>query len=389
MPLEPAVANRLPTYQVSSAARLRILSVTHYYSGRGGGVELVAHHLAREFRTEGAEVRWAAVQGDKLPDDILCAPLRGSHLPERLLHIPYPILSPLSWRRLGETIRWADVVHLHDALQTTSQAAAILARQYRKPIVLTQHVGDIPYRSRWLATAVRVANHFLARRLFAQADETIFISDVVRRQMAGSHDYRTIYNGVDPQIFHPGPESRTEIRRRLELSEREKIILFVGRFVEKKGLHALRHAVGAVPSVQWVFIGRGPVDPRNWGASNLTVHDHKTSKDLADFYRAADLLVLPSVGEGLPLVVQEALSCGLPAIVSEEVQRACPEAASLLISAGANAVDFEPVLKATLKSCSFSPDERLALAQKAHSLWSWKACARSYLDLFGTLTDEL
>jgi glycosyltransferase involved in cell wall biosynthesis len=191
---------------------------------------------------------------------------------------------------------------------------------------------------------------------------------------------RLIYTGVDKNVFNLGAAGRGEIRCRLGLSSHQKIVLFVGRFVEKKGLHKLRPLVEAIRSVQWLFVGRGCLDPRKWQASNVRVFDQMQSDKLADFYRAADLLVLPSVGEGLPLVVQEALACGLPCLVSEEIRQACPDAACLLISAGPNGETITPPLTRTLESYDFSDAGRAQRSAQAHSLWSWEECAASYLE---------
>jgi glycosyltransferase involved in cell wall biosynthesis len=360
--------------------------VTHYYSNKGGGVESVAHQLGRRFVAEGCDVRWAAIGiNGQSPTDIATEVLRGSNLIERIFNIPFPVLSPMSLKRLRGAVRWADIVHLHDSLQTTSQAAALLARLHRKPLIVTQHVGSVPYRSVFLSGAVRLGNELLGRRVLAQANYSVFVSDVVRRSTrlaSGARSLHLIYNGVDKDVFNLGPRQREEIRRRLGLSLHQKIVLFVGRFVEKKGLHKLLPLVEATPSVEWLFVGRGSLNPRKWRAANVRVFDQMEPEKLADFYRAADLLVLPSVGEGLPLVVQEALACGLPCLVSEEIRRACPDAACLLISAGRDGGETTSAFTRTLETYDFSDAGRAQRSAKAHSLWSWEECTASYLQIF-------
>jgi glycosyltransferase involved in cell wall biosynthesis len=382
---EVAAANAVPSGKTATFSReLRVLMVTHYYSSKGGGVESIAHQLSRRFIAEGCDVRWAAISiGGQDPTDIPIEPLRGSNLIESIFNIPFPLLSPISLKRLREAVLWADIVHLHDPLQTTSQAAALLARLHRRPMIVTQHVGTVPYRSALLSRAMRLGNQLVGRRILARASYAVFTSDVVRRSMKLPSDFRfsrLIYTGVDKNVFNLGAAGRGEIRRRLGLSSHQKIVLFVGRFVEKKGLHKLRPLVEAIRSVQWLFVGRGCLDPRKWQASNVRVFDQMQSDKLADFYRAADLLVLPSVGEGLPLVVQEALACGLPCLVSEEIRQACPDAACLLISAGPNGETITPPLTRTLESYDFSDAGRAQRSAQAHSLWSWEECAASYLE---------
>ena len=63
----------------------------------------------------------------------------------------------------------------------------------------------------------------------------------------------------------------------------------------------------------------------------MSVHRNLSQAELPPLYQAADLLVLPSVGEGFPLVVQEAMACGTPALVGDETAAGCPEAGAVSI----------------------------------------------------------
>ena len=212
----------IPSVETATFSRaLRVLVVTHYYSTKGGGVELVAHQLARRFVTEGCDVRWAAIDiGGRGPTDIPTEVLGGTNLMEKLFDIPFPLLFPTSLKGLRRAVLWADIVHLHDPLQTTSQATALLARLYRKPMIVTQHVGTVPFRSAFLSVAMRLGNQLVGRCVLACADYTVFVSDVVRRTLKLASNVRSrrlIYNGVDKGVFNLGTTQRAEIRRRFAL----------------------------------------------------------------------------------------------------------------------------------------------------------------------------
>ncbi|MFY9658877.1 MAG: glycosyltransferase family 4 protein [Methylocystis sp.] len=310
--------------------------ISHYFDSHRGGVEIVAGRLAQELG--GAfDLLWLAVGDAASPSAVRREPLAATNILERVAAAPYPLLSPSALRRIFKATRESDIVLVHDAIYLTSLAAFAAARAYRKPFVVVQHIGLVPYRRALLAALMRAANRLLVEPILARAHQVVFISETTRRHFA-SLDYRraprVIFNGVDASIFRP-PLNAVGIataRASLQLPAEAPIALFVGRFVEKKGLAILERLARARPEVLFVFAGWGALDPARWGLANTRVFTSLSGASLAPLYHAADLLVLPSVGEGFPLVVQEALACGLPVLCGAETVAADPAAGAFLDS---------------------------------------------------------
>src|SRR6185312_6621576 len=137
---------------------------------------------------------------------------------------------------------------------------------------------------------------------------------------------------------------------------------------------------------------QGELDPREWGAPNVAVFATLSGESLAPLYRACDVLVLPSVGEGFPLVVQEAMASGLPVLCGRDTAQADPRAAPYLHgipvdldSPNQTARSFsEEISKLLARSADAS--ERQARSEFAKSAYSWGAAASEYVRLLAALT---
>ncbi len=231
-----------------------------------------------------------------------------------------------------------------------------------------------------------------------RADQVVFISETTRRHFA-SVDFkrapRVIFNGVDASIFHP-PVDEAEFaaaRMSLKLPTDAPIALFVGRFVEKKGLAILERLARARPEVLFVFAGWGALDPARWGLANTRVFSSLAGASLAPLYRAADLLLLPSVGEGFPLVVQEALACGLPVLCGAETASADPGSKRFVDGVeiapdpdDAAKIFAEALTRRLAKSRDFGA--RGERAQFAARRYAWSAVGEDYRRLLEDLLER-
>ena len=310
---------------------MRILLANNYYPEHVGGVETVAAALALGYRLRGHDVRWIAGDIRERPhvghvDDV---PVRVWNGIEGL-GFPYPLPNPWAVKRIRQEVAWSQVVHLHDCLYAANIAAFAAARRAGRPVLLTQHVAEVPYPNPLLRGIQSFAYASIGRAMLSRVDQVVFESEQVRRWFETRVHFRKppvmIENGVDAQLYRPAsPTERQALRRGLGADGTEPLLLFAGRFVEKKGVRLLQPLIEATPQFAWLMIGRAvDIDPSTWHLPNLRVINEVSPAQLRDHYAAADLLVLPSSGEGFPVVAQEAMACGTPVLLSEQTAAGVP-----------------------------------------------------------------
>ena len=379
------------------SASLRLLTVSNFFDSHRGGLEIVAGRLARELAGRGFEVTWLASDTTPAPAEpaLACVPALVWNVAEDRFGVPWPVMSPGSIVRLWREVGRADAVLLHDALYMASVVTFLAAKAHRRPLVIIQHIGQIPYRSPLLRGLMALANRVVAAPVLSGADQVVFISEFVRAYFERLK-YRTaprlVFNGVDTEVFRPAcGDARAAARARFALAG--PTALFVGRFVEKKGVEILRRAAARRPDVTFAFAGWGVVDPAAWGLPNVRVFSNLAGAELADLYRASDVFVLPSQGEGFPLVVQEALACGLPVVCGAESTRADPEAGAWLIGVAVEgdvdqdraAADVLAAMDRTLSATA--PGEAQARHEFVRSRYAWSAAADRYAEIIRTLIE--
>ena len=311
---------------------MKILMASHYFPSHKGGIEIIAEELFRGLAAKEQEVVWLA--GDATPPPAPVGRSRAVPLPifnsvEEKIGLPFPIPTPGALRKISREVSNTDVLVLHDCLYLSNIFAFLFAQFRGVPTIIVQHIGFVPYSSPVLNAAMRVANATVTRPMLSRATQVVFISETTRNFFGQLHFRRPpeiVFNGVDTDMYHRlgTEETMAALRREYDLPEDRPVILFVGRFVEKKGIRAMKRMVELRPDWTWVFAGWGPLDPVSWNAANVRIFSNLRGPSMAAAYRASDLLVLPSTGEGFPLVVQEALASGLPVVCGAETLGADP-----------------------------------------------------------------
>lgn len=138
-----------------------------------------------------------------------------------------------------------------------------------------------------------------------------------------------VNNGIDTNKFKFSNEKRTEKRKHLGL-DAEYLIGHVGRFSEQKNhdylLDVFYEYIKTNSNAKLLLIGKGDLKEKvKIKAKNLNILDKIIFKEginnIQDYYMAMDVLVFPSLYEGLPNVVVEAQATGLPCLISNTISK--------------------------------------------------------------------
>lgn len=252
---------------------------------------------------------------------------------------PFPVRWPVFWftPRLGfathgrslfyscwPALRAAAREHGPQVLLATwlyplGQAALMAAKRLGLPLVIKVHGSDL------LVHKNKPAILPILRRVLGEAAAVIAVSpnlaQEAQAQGANPDKIFLVPNGVDQELF--APQDRQAARRRLGLSDDGPLALFVGRLVPGKGLEMCLDALAALPQARLVVVGDGPLrSALEAQAQRLSLGGRviwagaQPHGDIPNYLAAADVLVLPSVSEGEPNVILEALSCGRPVVAS-------------------------------------------------------------------------
>ncbi len=223
--------------------------------------------------------------------------------------------------------RQYDLVHFHGASIPLFVSLPLL-RLMGKTVVAKVAAAKLGTEAGALSGRYLGAGDLLAR-MMRRVDAFIATSDEIREGLEkdGVRPERIhrLPNFVDPAIFFPpGPGEREDAKARGGESGRT-VVLFAGRLVPRKGVEHLLSAWKDVspefPDARLVLLGDGPLqDSLVALAERLgiggTVRFEGRVDGVPDRLRSADIFVLPSLQEGMPNSLLEAMASGLPAIAT-------------------------------------------------------------------------
>lgn len=215
-----------------------------------------------------------------------------------------------------------DLVHAHEFISPSS--TALLARfVFGVPFIVTPHLGGP------IGDIHKLEGSFLGRwrlnQLRKQASAFQVISDEIGRELDAmgvpSARQVAIRNGVDTNRFRPpGPGAKRERRRKLGLGMEDEVLLFAGRLVPMKRLDLVLEAWSLIrkshPKAVLVIVGEGPLEVLIQQSGQEGIRFLGSQDDMVPFLQAADVLMMPSDSEGLPMMLLESMACGVPAAVT-------------------------------------------------------------------------
>ena len=221
----------------------------------------------------------------------------------------------IAWRALTAKGPF-DGVEAHP-LYAAGVIGLVAARLRRRPLLAYAHGGDVAdyaVRSR----VHRALAAWVTRGAGAVVTNSGDSAGHVQRLGATAH---VVSPGVDLSVFRPAsPEDRGSARRalrdRLELPDGPLAVL-LGTLSERKGADVFAAGVDSAPGWQGVMVGDGPLAASLAESHPAVRQVHPVpSAQVADWLRAADVVVVPSRREPLGLAAVEALACGTPVIAS-------------------------------------------------------------------------
>lgn len=302
-----------------------------------------------------------------------------------------------------------DVLHVHGAYWWTLPAAVVGRLRGVPLVVKVTRLGEDDAQT---VHAKRVGGVPVGRLYglpFRWADAVIGISQEIvdrhRRWYPGTPVHH-LPNGVDTDTFRPDPDPdpdrRAALRQAQGLDGVDEVVLFVGYLAPLKGLRALLTAWRSLDgdpehgAAQLVLAGpdRGfyrELDGELLGwiegqqaAGRVSLLGHVELAAMPDLYRSADLYVLPSLAEGMPNSLLEALASGLPAVVTDipgtrDVIAGCAAAEAV-------PVDDDVALAAALRrGLSGGPERRAGAVAHVEARFSLRARAVDYRGLYEAL----
>jgi glycosyltransferase involved in cell wall biosynthesis len=302
---------------------MRVLVLIHEYPPIGGGGGAAARDICRGLARRGHEVKVLTAhykdqsfrEMDEGVDVIRLRSLRRQPFRAGLPEMTAFVLAGL-WAGHRLIRVWQpDVIHAHFAVPAGA-AAEMLSRITHIPYILTAHLGDVPggvpeKTGEWFRLVMPFTH-----RIWRDAARVVAVSGFTR-DLALKHYHvpiEVIPNGVDLSALAPSE---------IKLND-PPLIVFAGRFVGQKNPLQVPRVLATLKDLPWEcsMLGDGALlEETRAEIARLGLSERfhlpgwVTPQDVLDEFSRSDILFMPSLSEGLPVVGVQALACGLALVV--------------------------------------------------------------------------
>lgn len=304
---------------------LRVLVTTDWFAPEtGGGAERVAYEVVVRLAAQGHTLtvigsRPDAGQAFPLPPEVSFTPVPAWNL-SRVLGAQVSLAPGLAGTISAavSTVR-PDVIWAHSLQFQSTLASAVAARRSGVPLVVTAHIGDLREIPGLVGLVARAHEATLGRLILRRATRAIAVSGAVAshlKELAPSLPVDVVPNGVDVARFAPVPPR----------FDGTLVVGLLGRLVPNKGpaiaVAALAELIRRGVPARLRIAGDGPERAR--------LAELATASGIADavqfdgfrpdperWFGTVDVVVRPSLTEGMPLGLLEAMAAGVPVIASD------------------------------------------------------------------------
>ncbi len=301
---------------------MNILIVTSYFGGRRSGNPDVVD-LAVRLHQRGHTV---IALSDSYPGDVPYEELQGVRIFRvKPLHyfskIDYGISFPLP--DVNRIMKMFNIQIVHGIVEyaPSTLSGVFLSSILNKPFVLTLQGAGITFGIPYVDFIVNAFDHSVARIVSSRTKKAVLLSKNLlarARKIGLSPDKIRIIPTSIPYAEEFDPQSFDARKARKELGIDDKIVVcFVGRLVRLKGLSFLLNAQKSlrqsIPNLHLLVVGYGPDKPLLESMARsfkleATFTGYVERNKIPSYLSAADIFVNPSLTEGLPLTVMEAMA---------------------------------------------------------------------------------
>ena len=221
-------------------------------------------------------------------------------------------------KRNVEYLKGYDYVIAHSF--TGALFAYEACQRFGTPYFVTWHGSDV-HTHPWRVDVIREDT----KKVMEAARCNFFVSRALleaSEKITGNASKEVLYNGVSEEFARLSDDARQQARERFGIGADVKVVAFAGNLVSVKNVLALPHIFKAVAEqydapLHFIIAGDGKLRKQLESDKTATLLGNVAAEDMPALMNCVDVLVLPSLNEGLPLVCAEALKCGANVVGSD------------------------------------------------------------------------